>query len=317
MDTVWFDLLSQGLSGPINAAHIHRGPVGVSGPVLLPFPSANITGSSISGFAPIPTGPTGDSLKRMLLGGELYANVHTSANPPGEIRGQIYRTLREGYTFALTGDQEVSPVSSTAYGSGMLSIDRDQTNAHFMIVGTNITPSSAHFHQAVAGVNGPVIFNLGPYMANGGIYGYWRENDATTPFNASVSNKFRKDSVYANMHTAANPGGEIRGQVLRGLCTPLPKATTSVGHVGTALMSLVVSPNPADKLAGIEISLARSMQASLQLTDLNGRVLWKSARVFPSGRQRVDLPVANLPAGLYFIRLNSLDGQIVRKMVKK
>ena len=317
MDTVWYDLLLNGLSGPINAAHIHRGAFGVSGPVLVPFPSITISGSAISGFAPIPPGTAGDSLKRMLLEGELYSNVHTTVNPPGEIRGQIYRTAREGYTFALTGDQEVSAVSSAAYGSGMASIDRDQTNAHFMIVGTNLTSTMAHFHQGITGTNGPVIFEFASYMANGGIYGYWRENDATTPFTTAFSNKFRKDSVYANMHTAANPGGEIRGQVLRSLCTPLPKATTGINPFGKELMSMAIYPNPAGNLAGVEINLAKSMQASLQLTDLSGRVIWKSARVFQSGKQRVDLPVTNLPAGLYFIRLTSLDGQVVRKMVKK
>ena len=317
MDSVWYDLLATGLSGPITASHIHRGAVGVSGPVLVPFPSITISGSSISGFSPIPAGSAGDSLKRMMLEGELYANIHTAANAPGEIRGQVYRTAREGYTFALTGDQEVPAVSSAAYGSGMVSIDRDQSNAHFMIVGTNLTPTLAHFHQAVTGVNGTVIFDLGGYLANGGIYGYWRENDPATPFTTAFSNKFRKDSVYANMHTAANPGGEIRGQVTRTLCTRLPKATTSVNPLGKELMSMNIYPNPTIGLAGVEISLGKAMQASLQITDLSGRVIWKSARVFQSGKQRVELPVSSLPAGLYFIRLTSLDGQVVRKMVKR
>jgi hypothetical protein len=316
MDTAYYDLQMTGLSGPITASHIHRGPAGVSGPVLVPFPSATIFGNTISGAFPLVPGTAGDSLKRMLLEGGLYANVHTAANPAGEIRGQIYRTAREGYTFALTGSQEAPAVATPAYGSGMVSIDRDQTNAHFMIVGTNLTPTLAHFHQGVAGVSGPVIFNLGSYMANGGIYGYWLEDDATTPFDATFSNKFRKDSIYVNMHTAANPGGEIRGQALRTLCTPPPNAT-GVGHIGNEPLALRVFPNPAGMQSYLELSLPKPVMASLRITDISGRIIWTSSQAFKAGKYLVSLPVLDLADGMYYVSFTSDEGQITLKLVKE
>jgi hypothetical protein len=81
------------------AGHIHVGPRGVSGPVVIDFP--------------IPTGRTGDLAQVFRIGigqfharpeigintiqdaiqsivlGNAYANIHTSANPGGEIRGQL------------------------------------------------------------------------------------------------------------------------------------------------------------------------------------------------------------------------------------
>ncbi len=317
LDSVYFDILSHDLSGPITAAHIHRGAVGSSGGVLVPFPAPTISGSTIQGFAALPPGAATDTLRRLLLEGNLYANIHTAAKANGEIRGQIYRTMREGYTFSITGDQEVPAVSSAAYGSGMVSIDRDQTNAHFMMVGTNITPTLAHFHKAVAGVGGPVIFNLGSYLANGGIYGYWRENDATTPFTANFSNMFRKDSVYANMHTTANPSGEIRGQVLRSLCTSLPKATTGIKNISNEPFDLNIYPNPTTEVAHLELNLPKSMQGSLQLIDITGRMVWKNARVFAAGTQEVSVPVSNLQSGIYYVRFVSLEAQINRKLLKQ
>ena len=43
--------------------------------------------------------------------GELYVNIHSAANPTGEIRGQLGR---EVYTAVLSGGQETNPVASVA-----------------------------------------------------------------------------------------------------------------------------------------------------------------------------------------------------------
>ena len=70
-----------GLTGPATAAHIHKGAVGVNGGVILPFASPF---SPIDGTFTL-TDPQITDLNNSLL----YANVHTSAFPGGEIRGQI------------------------------------------------------------------------------------------------------------------------------------------------------------------------------------------------------------------------------------
>jgi hypothetical protein len=76
----------------VTAAHIH-GPAtaaenaGVLVPLTTPtlpevagsFTAADITAAGVSG----------DSLLALLRAGRTYVNVHTTANPPGEIRGQL------------------------------------------------------------------------------------------------------------------------------------------------------------------------------------------------------------------------------------
>ena len=82
------------------ASHIHVGPKGVSGPVVIDFPIARgITGDTTLNFRvhdgsafharpEIGINTFADALQA-IVGGNAYVNVHTTANPGGEIRGQV------------------------------------------------------------------------------------------------------------------------------------------------------------------------------------------------------------------------------------
>jgi len=72
-----------GLSGPATAAHFH-GPAeaGKNAGVAVPIP--NQATSPVNGSATLTDAQAAD-----LLAGKYYVNVHTAANPGGEIRGQV------------------------------------------------------------------------------------------------------------------------------------------------------------------------------------------------------------------------------------
>ena len=72
-----------GLSGPATAAHFH-GPAaaGANAGVVLPWSSP--ISSPMEGSATLTAGQVAD-----LMAGRWYANIHTAANPGGELRGQI------------------------------------------------------------------------------------------------------------------------------------------------------------------------------------------------------------------------------------
>jgi hypothetical protein len=72
-----------GLSGPATAAHFH-GPAepGKNAGVAVPIP--NVGSSPAEGSATLT-----DSQAADLTSGKYYVNIHTAANPGGEIRGQV------------------------------------------------------------------------------------------------------------------------------------------------------------------------------------------------------------------------------------
>lgn len=73
-----------GLTGPVTAAHFH-GPAkaGENAGVLVPVTTAS---SPFTGEATLDDAKAAD-----LAAGKLYFNLHTAANPKGEIRGQLER----------------------------------------------------------------------------------------------------------------------------------------------------------------------------------------------------------------------------------
>ena len=78
-----YTVTSSGLTGPATAAHFHKGAAGASGPPVVPVPKSDLA-SPMKGKATL----TADQVKD-LEGGQWYFNIHTAANPGGEIRGQV------------------------------------------------------------------------------------------------------------------------------------------------------------------------------------------------------------------------------------
>lgn len=192
-------------------AHIHQAPAGVNGPIIVPlfngvgaFDEAN----PISGTAPVNT-----PIVFNLLAGNYYVNVHTAHVPSGEIRGQLEPyTPAATWSAALTGAQETPPVTTTASGKASFALNADLNLLHYTVEVTNvISVTASHIHLGPTGKNGPVLFGL--FSSSQGIF------DATHPVGGALplSGKNLVDLLtgyyYVNVHTVANPGGEMRGQL--------------------------------------------------------------------------------------------------------
>ena len=188
-------------------AHIHTGFAGVNGDVLVALAQDTTDGNLWTSGGEV---DLDQATADLLLSGGHYVNVHTPANPSGELRGQITPTNIEVYGVVPSGDQEVPAITTDASGTGAITLDTSTG----LITGTinvfNISPTMAHIHVGDIGTNGGIVLALTDTGA--GVF--------TVPANTILSmaqmDLMQAEGLYTNFHTTANSGGEIRGQITLG-----------------------------------------------------------------------------------------------------
>jgi mono/diheme cytochrome c family protein len=186
-------------------AHIHQAYAGSNGPVIVPLTkdTADVTHWSASGIQ-----LTADQLAS-LARGKLYVNVHTPANPGGEIRGQLIPPGVRLVQTAMAGENEVPPVTTTAVGDASTTVDLVTGTVTIHVHATGVDDATAaHIHRAPGGTNGPVIV---PLTRDAVVPGHWLAEEQ--PVTAEQLQDFLGALWYVNLHTPAHPGGEIRGQI--------------------------------------------------------------------------------------------------------
>jgi len=209
-----FNIYYEGLSGTAIAAHIH-GPAGVD--------TATGVLIDLDPFKGGVFGPHGTFTGRVTLepdqlaavvDGLTYVNIHTSANQPGEIRGQILPHLTATpFTAVLTGDAEKpTPVTTDATGSGIFMLEGHVLNFSLRYTGLSGAATMAHIHgEADSTTAAGILINLEPYAIGGFDAAGTLAGSIllTAPQRASVL----AGRTYVNIHTVANGPGEIRGQI--------------------------------------------------------------------------------------------------------
>jgi CHRD domain len=109
-------------------------------------------------------------------------------------------------TVTLSGSQEVPPVTTSATGSGTITVAADQSIAG-NIKTTGVKGTAAHIHVGAPGTNGEVIIPLTKVGEDG-----WTVGPGAKLQDAHYQ-AFKDGRLYVNVHSAANANGEIRGQI--------------------------------------------------------------------------------------------------------
>ena len=119
---------------------------------------------------------------------------------------QTASTAPSGSNVVLSGAQEVPPVATAATGSGTIAVLMDRSVSG-TVTTSGIAGTAAHIHLAAPGQNGPVIVPLNKTGEN-----LWAVPDSIR-LNDAQYEAYRLGNLYVNVHSAAHPAGEIRGQV--------------------------------------------------------------------------------------------------------
>ena len=134
-------------------------------------------------------------------GGIWVASSEASSNQPALV-------VTTGYKFELTGAAEVPSVATLKTGTCTAALSGTASDVtrtlHVECTHGLTTATASHVHDGAVGVDGPIVCELG----NGAspISG-----DCT--LNAAQTTKLLGGLFYVNVHTVANGGGELRGQI--------------------------------------------------------------------------------------------------------
>ncbi len=220
--------------------HIHTGQRGANGGVVINT-GLNATSAAVESPASgsgnitrrteiMPSTPAVAALEGLFDNPQgYYMNLHSSRHPGGVLRTQMFRTEAIGFPLSLSPANEVPPITGlNASAAGTLWVDalRDATGA---VVAGHVTfdlnfrfPAETrftglHVHDGKAGANGPVTINsrLAATDSPSGFGNFWfpvniAGGQALTSLNALLANP---ENHYVNLHTSANAGGAVRGQV--------------------------------------------------------------------------------------------------------
>ena len=191
-----------------SAAHIHTGRVGMNGDVLVAL-EQSMDNMNVW-MTPENTMIDAETLSVLASGGH-YVNVHTPANPSGELRGQILTDNYALATFKLAGDQEVPAVSTSASGNGYALVNTNNYGIELRVVTSGVEDATAaHIHTGRIGMNGDVLVGLEQSSDDMNV---WMTPD-NLMIDAETFAVLASGGHYVNVHTPANPSGELRGQIL-------------------------------------------------------------------------------------------------------
>lgn len=234
-------------------AHIHDAFAGAAGPVIVDFVQSgadpNRWDAAAGGML------TADQINN-LLAGKLYVNVHSAAYPLGEIRGQLKPENISVVFTAMDGTQVVPPVTTAATAIAATTIDSIAPTATVHVTANGADDATeAHVHKAAAGANNAAaLFAL---TKDSAAPGHWSAE--LQPITATDATDFAANGWYIDIHTPANPAGELRGQITPNPAPPPPPpATVTLAQ----LQSTIFSP----RCSGCHTGGGGTLPASMNLS---------------------------------------------------
>jgi hypothetical protein len=108
----------------------------------------------------------------------------------------------------INGSGETPANASTATGTATLTFNTNTKIFSIVVNFTGIEATASHIHKGEAGVAGNVIFGFTPPITS-------PINYTSAALDASQEADLNANLYYVNIHSAAFPAGEIRGQLIK------------------------------------------------------------------------------------------------------
>jgi hypothetical protein len=116
----------------------------------------------------------------------------------------------------LAGANEVGGGDPDGSGLGHITLNQGQEEVCYEITVAGIdTPTRAHIHSGVAGVNGPIVVAFFDFVSPPPLQGCVSGDSIRADDKKALIKAIRQnpENYYLNVHNATNPGGAVRGQL--------------------------------------------------------------------------------------------------------
>lgn len=124
---------------------------------------------------------------------------------------------------------------------------------------------------------------------------------------------FYYDGVAANSNAIEDAGDNVYKNSLQ--LTPFTGSATAVPLNSTTETSFLLFPNPAREEFTISFNQQDASIIKISLMDINGRVVRSFEKKSEAGVVNETYPLHDLPAGLYFVKVNTGKKTLTRKFV--
>lgn len=238
--------------------HIHEGLAGTNGPISgtpnsttpqgpallldITTDNTNINGSFVNVFR------LTDAQVGLLQARSLYINIHSQANLGGELRGQILPVSDVALLANMSGANEVPSIVANSNGNIVFDLQGNILTASGSFSGLEgdiavDLAGGAHIHDAVAGRNGPISILLNIKASDDNRSGVFLASQNTFELTDAQVDLLLSQGNYVNIHSQANRGGELRGQI-----APLTNAAFRVQLAGVQEVPAAVNTTANGRL---------------------------------------------------------------------
>jgi hypothetical protein len=160
--------------------------------------------------------------------GEAEDPAALSPESTPQARSAVANAASGQFHTHLTGAEEVPAVETLAQGQATFKLSKDGTELSYRLIVANIVDVlMAHIHLGPPGCNCPVVVWLypdgpPPQLIEGTFQGVLATGvitaaDLVGPLAGGsledLVEEIESGNTYVNVHTSANPGGEVRGQI--------------------------------------------------------------------------------------------------------
>lgn len=172
-----------------------------AGPVATATPSSTGT-FSFAGLAPgsytVRYTPAASYLEPGAQTATVTAGITTT------LPGVTLVAVNVNLTATLNGAQEVPVNGSAATGTFAGTYNRNTRQLTYTVTYQGVAPTSGHIHTGTPGNNGPVVIPFASLAS---------PITGTFTLNADLADRLLNNGTYVNIHSAAFPAGEIRGNI--------------------------------------------------------------------------------------------------------